>query len=77
MTTAGTETWRPDDGYDLDRLTNSIQQKGGSNVYKPEFLNAIDSRIDSLSDELRALSLDIHGESSCRPDIYNEVRMRS
>lgn len=62
MTTAGTEIWRPDDGHDLKALATSIQLKRGQNVYKPEILDVIDATMDGLSDELRALSLDIHGE---------------
>jgi hypothetical protein len=62
MTTAGSEIWRVGDGHDLERLAKSIQQKNGRNVYEPEFLDAIDACIDSLSDELRILSLDIHGK---------------
>ena len=33
----------PGDGHDPEGLANSIQQKGGNNVYKPEFLDAIDA----------------------------------
>jgi hypothetical protein len=62
MTPTGIEIWRPGDDHDLEELASSIQQKGGKNVYKPEFLDAIDASIDSLSDELRTLSLDIHGK---------------
>ena len=64
MTTAGTEIWHPDDGHNLDMLANSIRHEMGKNVYKSEVLDVIEVNIDSLSDELRALSLDIHGESS-------------
>jgi hypothetical protein len=64
MTTAGTEIWHPDDGHNLDMLANSIRHEMGKNVYKPEVLDVIEVNIDSLSDELRALSLDIHGKSS-------------
>jgi hypothetical protein len=62
MTPTEIEIWRPGDGHDLEGLANSIQQEGGKNVYKPEFLDAVDASIDSLSDELRTLSLDIHGK---------------
>ena len=74
MTTASTEMWRSDDGHDVDKLmaTRSlIQQEGGTDVHQPEFLNAIESSIDSLSDKLRTLSLDIHGESLRCMNRYN------
>ena len=72
MTTASTEMWRSDDGHDVDKLMASlIQQEGGTDVHQPEFLNAIESSIDSLSDKLRTLSLDIHGESLRCMNRYN------
>lgn len=61
-TTAGKDIWRPDDGHDLTALANSIYQATGRNVHRPEILDAIDASIDSSSDELRQLSLDIHGK---------------
>jgi len=57
---AGTEIWRLDDGHDVAALANSIHRTTGRNVYKPEILDAIDASIDSFSDDLRGLSLDIH-----------------
>lgn len=35
-------------------------------IYRPEILGAIEQTIGSLHGELRALSLDIHGESNLR-----------
>jgi hypothetical protein len=64
MTTAGVEVWRPTDGYDLEISANSIRRESGKNVYRPDILDVIETSIDSLSNELRALSLDIHGERS-------------
>lgn len=72
MTTAGTEIWHPDDGHDFQNLANSIRQKGRTNIYNPELLDAIDTSIDDLNDELRALSLDIHGMEAC-PNIYHGI----
>ena len=66
MTPTGIGLWRSGDGHDPEVLANSIQQKVGKNVYKPELLDAIDASIDSLSDELRVLSLDIHGKDLYR-----------
>ena len=62
VTTAGPVIWRPDDGHDLQALATSIQQKRGLDTYHPEFLDAIDAFIDGMSDELRELSINIHGE---------------
>lgn len=62
VTTAGPDIWRPDDGHDLQALTASIRQKRGLDTYNPKVLDAIDAFIDGMSDELRELSIDIHGE---------------
>lgn len=62
MTTAGSDIWRPEDNHDLEALATSIRQERGQNVYRPDIHDVIDATIDALSDELRALSLDIHGE---------------
>jgi len=64
MTTAGTDIWRSGDGYDLDSLAISLQKKGGPGGYKPEIIDVIEATIDLLSDELRELSLSIHGKCS-------------
>lgn len=68
MTTAGSEIWRPEDGHDLKALSTSIQQNLGQHVYRPEILDAIDATIDALYDELRSLSLDIHGECDSKSE---------
>jgi amidohydrolase len=60
MTTAGSKIWRPEDSHDVEALAASIRQERGQNVYRPEIHDVIDATIDALSDELRALSLDIH-----------------
>lgn len=62
MTTADSEIWRPADSHDLEALAAAIRQERGQNVYRPEIHDVIDAKIDSMSDELRAISLDIHGE---------------
>lgn len=62
VTTAGPDIWRPDDGHDLQALAASIQQKSGLESYNPKVLDAIDAFIEEMSDELRELSIDIHGE---------------
>lgn len=65
ITTAGTDIWRPDDGHDVTAIASSISRANGQSVYKPEILDAIDASIDSSSDELRKLSLDIHCKHFC------------
>lgn len=62
MTTASSEIWRPEDSHDVEALAASIRQERGQNVYRPEIHDVIDATINALSDELLALSLDIHGE---------------
>jgi hypothetical protein len=47
--------WRPED----DPKIRPPLHKG--EVYRPDILNVIETSIDGLSGELRALSLDIHG----------------
>lgn len=64
FTTAGPEIWRPEDGHDLEIFATSIKQKQGKSGLEPEFLDFVDSHIDQLSDELRTLSLDIHGKQA-------------
>lgn len=60
-TTSGQQLWRPDEGHDVVALAHSIAQKEGHNVYRPEVQDAIEANINSSSDKLRDLSLDIHG----------------
>lgn len=64
LTTAGSDIWRPDDNHSVETIENSIREQRGKNVDRPDILDAIDASINALSDELRTLSLDIHGE--CR-----------
>jgi hypothetical protein len=60
------DIWRPEDNHDLDALAKSLQVKGlqGEGACKPEILDAIEATINSMSDELRELSLNIHGMCS-------------
>ena len=44
-------------------LNNEPSSKGdGRPIYRPDLFNIIDSAIEALGDELRELSLDIHGK---------------
>ncbi|KAG2136021.1 hypothetical protein DEU56DRAFT_806055 [Suillus clintonianus] len=56
--------WRPEDDPDI----RPPKQEG--QVYRPDMLNVIDTTLDGLSSELRALSLDIHGH----PELKYEER---
>lgn len=58
--------WRPEDVHDIGALANYLQETGVQSGYttKAEILDAIDATIDHLSDELRELSLSIHGKCS-------------
>lgn len=51
--------WRPD-------VDISLFRGDGKDIYEPEFFETIDTAIETLSDELRALSLDIHGKRAVR-----------
>ena len=57
--------WRPE--TDLHPFHGN-----GQDIYRPELFDVIDSTIETLSDELRELSLDIHGNPSFRntPESY-------
>lgn len=46
-----------------DKATPAPQDPHPERLYKPEVLKTIDDTINGLSEELRALSLDIHGMS--------------
>jgi len=48
--------WRPDDGAVPFPL-----KPGSSDIYRADVLETITNRIQELSEELRGLSLDIHG----------------
>lgn len=50
------DVWRPEDKY-----TPAPRDPHPERIYKPEVLETIEETISGLSDELRALSLDIHG----------------
>lgn len=50
-----TALWHKDDSIYEPRGT-------GETTYRPEILDAIEQTVGSLDEELRALSLDIHGE---------------
>ena len=60
------EVWRPDNKEHAAALTEILQSKTAKdNVYRPDVLDAIEKSIDALSEELRALSIDIHGKIDC------------
>ncbi len=46
--------WRPGDNV------NSVQGTGAA-IYKPDIYKLIEKKIEELNEELRVLSLDIHG----------------
>lgn len=48
--------WRPEDDY---RVKPTLEE---GEVHRPDILAVINAAIDSLSSDLRALNLDIHGE---------------
>jgi len=48
--------WRPGDGKHP-----APTKPGSSELYRPDILETIEAKIKELDDELRALSLDIHG----------------
>ena len=58
-TFASNEVWRPD-----DNAQPKPGRPGFSDLYRPDVLETIESTIKDLDPELRALSLDIHGECS-------------
>jgi hypothetical protein len=57
--TAGSIIWRPGDGYDIDELANSLR---GNGTHQLEIIDVVEATINALSQELRELSLTIHGE---------------
>lgn len=61
MTTAEADIWRSEDVHDTNALANLLRGKRRRYAYKPEFLDMIEATINHLSDELRELSLSIHG----------------
>jgi hypothetical protein len=58
MTTSRGTAWRPDDG------TKPAPERPESEIFRPDVLTVIERKIHELSDDLRALSLDIHGDDS-------------
>jgi hypothetical protein len=56
--------WRPED----DPNIRPPLQEG--QVYRPDILDVIETSIDGLSEELRALSLDIHGNHRASISYY-------
>jgi hypothetical protein len=61
MSTKPQETWTNDAWRPEDKWTPAPQDPHPERIYKPEVLKTIDETIHGFSDELRALSLDIHG----------------
>ncbi|KAF7982808.1 hypothetical protein HWV62_25737 [Athelia sp. TMB] len=54
--TASAKVWRPDDGHDVDSLAASLHE----HAEHSDVLDAIESCIDSASEDLRKLSIQIH-----------------
>lgn len=52
----GTVIWRPDDDQHP-----SPSHPGSSDIYRPDILETIEAKIQELDQQLRELSLDIHG----------------
>lgn len=50
--------WRPEDKY----LPTPLRP-GSSEIYRPDILETIEAKIKELSEDLRTVSLDIHGDS--------------
>jgi len=50
--------WRPEDQYHRTPL-----RPDSSEIYRPDIFETIEAKIKELSEELRTVSLDIHGES--------------
>lgn len=79
--TAGPGIWRSEDGHNIETFANSVSQKHGKNIYNPEIQDTIEAVINSSSDGLRKLSLDIHGElqiwSAWQKVLIDDVRRSS
>ena len=52
--------WRPGDKAVHSDRADEVSGDG-STIYKPEFFELVKSALAALDDDLRALSLDIHG----------------
>lgn len=59
-TTADSNIWRTDDGFDPDAF--AAKKHGKSDAYDPDIQDAIEAHINASSDKLRKLSVDIHGK---------------
>lgn len=54
--------WKPEDGHDVEKLLASLRESAPAEaIYRPEVLETIDDTIESMSTELRDLSLDLLG----------------
>lgn len=62
------KVWRPD-----DNVTPVPRDLDPERLYKPEVLKTIEEAIFGLSEELRALSLDIHSKFRCSSNILSSV----
>lgn len=57
------EVWRTDNKEHAAILEKILKQKTEkANIFRPDVLDFMEKRIDGLSEELRALSIDIHGK---------------
>jgi len=57
MTVVSTDVlWRPEDDH---RAQPTLKE---GDVYRPDIVAVVDAAVDSLSNDLRQLNLDIHGE---------------
>lgn len=54
---ASSKVWRPEDGHDVDLIVTAVRGAASQS----EILDAIEITINSSSNELRELSLKIHG----------------
>lgn len=55
--------WRTEDDHDIDAVANALRKTTlGEGIYRPDILETIETSIEGLSEELRGLSLDVHGE---------------
>lgn len=59
--TSFTESTTPPPKWKEGDKGNAKPERPNTPVYRPDILEAIETRISELDEELRALSLDIHG----------------
>lgn len=61
MSSSTPEVWRPED------TVPPVPETPGSEIFRPDILDEIEKKIEAMSKELNALSLDIHGKHESQP----------